>query len=1430
MPLSEVFFGTQLASKAINKLKGHGKVKDSNIQGGKSKKANKVKDMESLDEIFDFIENELNEYVLEQKDYTKNLCLAFKRPLISAINKSYQNMIFVFGPEGSGRKYTIRVLAKLLTIKKLTKESTIYYLDFSQYGSDAETEKLLLPDLYKAFYGKSPIVLIENYDFACSKARDYLSNLGVNGVIKLGKRFVWKNGTLSESTGSYEVGSSDNISANGKYIICVSRQKPDILPKLFSKPFIEAISDIITTNELSFDAYYEIAKSLLDDCNNELQKRNGIEIEYESIIKEFLDSIFLKHGAKDISNHIHSKIYDAIIEKTLNGIFTRGERIILSIQDKTLFGNGKELAKLSNDQEDEIQQLDKELNQIVGLSNVKEYIDGIRKHIEFERKAHRDLSGLSLHMIFTGNPGTGKTTIARLVARYLKALGCLSSGHLVEVTRADLVGQYLGQTAPKTAEKIRSAIGGVLFIDEAYSLSRNKDDFFGVEAIDTIVKYMEDYRDDLVIILAGYTKEMNEFLDVNSGLKSRFNYVIEFPDYTADELLQISHITAASRKYTIDEMCIDPLRKYYNGAQKSIKKDAGNGRLVRNVIEKAIVTHSQRLVTLENIPENELYRLTIDDFNLSENDTQEELKKLDDELENIIGLSEAKGFIQKLKRNIEFEKESGRINELSLHMIFTGNPGTGKTTIARIVAKYLKALGILSAGQMVETSRAELVAGYVGQTASKVASVIEKALGGVLFIDEAYSLVQGPQDSFGREAVDTLVKYMEDYRDNLIVILAGYTTEMGEFLKSNSGLKSRFNYTVEFPDYSADELMEITDAIVAKRNYQIAPECRGQLRSYYVKQQSANKAEAGNGRLVRNTVEKAIFNHSQRLAEKGFDSIQESEMYLLDSADFALVDDATIELIKLDNELKSIIGLSEIKEFIQKLKRHIEFEKESGRINELSLHMIFTGNPGTGKTTIARIVAKYLKALGILSAGQMVETSRAELVAGYVGQTASKVASVIEKALGGVLFIDEAYSLVQGPQDSFGREAVDTLVKYMEDYRDNLIVILAGYTTEMGEFLKSNSGLKSRFNYTVEFPDYSADELMEITDAIVAKRNYQIAPECRGQLRSYYVKQQSANKAEAGNGRLVRNTVEKAIFNHSQRLAEKGFDSIQESEMYLLDSADFALVEEKKLDYDLETDFSKIIGLNSVKEHLRSLYATLKVNKARRALGLESDDTQTLHMIFTGNPGTGKTTIARIVAHLLYEMEILSNDKLVETDRSKLVAGYVGQTATKTLDVLENASGGVLFIDEAYSLASGGSNDFGKEAIDTIVKYMEDHRGEIVIILAGYVDEMKMFLSANSGLESRFPTIIEFPDYSANELLDIIKKMYTEKNYILGEGSQEKLISVFREQEGSLHFGNGRFARNVCEKSIRNLSLRVTKEGIFSKEALTTILPQDIDY
>lgn len=801
------------------------------------------------------------------------------------------------------------------------------------------------------------------------------------------------------------------------------------------------------------------------------------------------------------------------------------------------------------------------------------------------------------------------------------------------------------------------------------------------------------------------------------------------------------------------------------------------------------------------------------------------LEEVKQKLEKVIGLDPVKEYVLKLEDNVIAQKmreNSGlKTSAVTMNMIFTGNPGTGKTTIARIVAEYLKALGVISEGQLVEVSRNDLVGEYQGQTAQKTAEKINSALGGVLFIDEAYALCRNANDTFGLEAIDTIVKMMEDNKNNLVVILAGYSNEMREFLKNNSGLKSRFPNIIDFPDYTPKEMYRIAEGIAKSNDYIIAPECAEPLINYFEKKNSKGKNDSGNGRLARNTVEKAIVNQSKRILQENSGDYQ-----TLLLVDFELKPKEDVNLDEIKEKLNKVIGLAPVKDYVLKLEDNVKAQRmreEAGLKNsEVSMNMIFTGNPGTGKTTIARIVAEYLKGLGVISEGKLVEVSRNDLVGEYQGQTAQKTADKIEQALGGVLFIDEAYALCRNDNDSFGLEAIDTIVKMMEDNKNNLVVILAGYANEMKEFLTNNSGLKSRFPNVINFPDYTATEMYQIAEGIAKSNDYIIAEECKVPLTEYFEVKNVSGKNDSGNGRLARNTIEKAIINQSKRILNENDKDYQ-----TLKLADFEIKEREG--FDLENNLSNIIGLDEVKNYIRALAAKIRVNKEREKLGLTSNSVQTLHMIFKGNPGTGKTMMARTVADLLYNLNVISTNNLIETDRAGLVAGYVGQTAQKTTEKVLEALNGVLFIDEAYTLAQGGENDFGHEAIDTLVKLMDDNRDRLVVILAGYSDNMQQFLNVNPGLQSRFPNIVEFKDYNLEQLMHIAKNLFNKNGYELSEDAVIKLSQVLEQARLDKSFGNGRYVRNVFERATTKQALRVSTIAELSKEVLTTITADDIE-
>ena len=560
--------------------------------------------------------------LIGQEAFLKKLIIAFKRPYIMGWNepKGLKNAILVHGKPNSGRHTALRLTAEELARVDLLPTDQIQTMDLALYLGQGE-EKLFLQDLYAALK-KGGILVLDHYESCHPAFLQQLAELICTGKLNLASRYVMQKGHLVDAGTALASETVGSLEANGCYIVIVSEKGQDKLAGAFGAKVVDALGDVCRTDALSRQHLEQIAGIHYEKLQNKSAKQLGFTLIADAGINGFIaDKAKPENGIGDLLEYLQD-CFQALAQYKLEKD-APDQTVSLVCEDGHLFAvlDGVKtdlLSLLPGGYRGEVDAVKAEMDKIVGLKEIKDYILSLEKNYKVQemRKAQGlPVSNVSMHMIFTGNPGTGKTTIARLVSKYLKAIGVLSGGQLVEVSRGDLVGKYVGHTAPLTMQVIKSAIGGVLFIDEAYSLYRGKDDSFGLEAIDTLVKGMEDNRDDLIVILAGYTKEMATFLTANSGLQSRFPNIIEFPDYSGEELTEIAQINATSRGYRLSEDAKAALLDYFCVVQAMDDRSSGNGRLARNVIESAILAQSRRVL---DQPDAALDLLEKCDFDLFE--------------------------------------------------------------------------------------------------------------------------------------------------------------------------------------------------------------------------------------------------------------------------------------------------------------------------------------------------------------------------------------------------------------------------------------------------------------------------------------------------------------------------------------------------------------------------------------------------------------------------------------------------------------------------------------------------------------------------------------------------------------------------------------------------------------------------------------------
>lgn len=1089
-----------------------------------------------------------------------------------------------------------------------------------------------------------------------------------------------------------------------------------------------------------------------------------------------------------------------------------------------------------------------QLQQLIGLQKIKSEIERFESKSSTSEEKTKYLTSSRLrpdfpvpenselmHIVLTGNPGTGKTTVAKLLGQLYYEMGYLSNGNVVETDRQGLVAGYVGQTAIKTRQKVEEALGGVLFIDEAYALKREEQSGgdFGQEAIDTLVKSMDEFKGQFILIVAGYKREMDVFLNANQGLKSRFRLELNIEDYTPKEMQELLNLYLKKKKLVLSEQLQQKIEEFCENWVNLSGENWGNAR-------EAVKLADDLSLNWKNDSKREKKEIADINYGVVEerhfpSDKQKYLSSIEEmrgkALENLnalIGLKYVKQQIKKIRNRMIMKDK----NEPG-HYIFSGNPGTGKTTVARYMGGILRNHGMLKRGHLEEYTAGRLVDEI--KKGNNFLDLAQKAIGGVLFIDEAHQLLDTVQ---GRHIMRDLVPFMENNREEVCVICAGYEEDMERFLDYDTGFKDRFSEVILFENYTGRELQAILISKLKEDGYEPDDDYKEySLRALtrYVGMHGKDK-NFGNGRYIRTKyIPASLDARTNRLLEKyGGNDIPEGEKKKLTG------EDIPIELVKYTKEklpekdtrsamekVEDLIGYAEIKKELKKLLDSAQYRKEDGTGAKLvpeTLHWVLKGNPGTGKTTIANLVGEVYKECGLLSKGHTIKVTRSNLVAEYEGQTAPKTRRVIEQAMDGVLFIDEAYSLTKGHthnnDSDFGKEAIDEIVEAMTDRNGEFAVIAAGYPNDMDEFLQSNEGLLSRFKvFTLE--DYTPEELHQILLLKCKEAYMEISPDLDKKLDTFFANYKERkfkqNPKSWGNGREVENllrAIQHEWFKHP--ITEQHEDEVVHriiTEEHLPSELRRYLKEKRKKTENHKTALEQIrslIGFSEIKQYLEDL---LELGIKSQEEGMEDlIEDLNLHLVLEGNPGTGKTKIANLIGLVYKEIGLLNRGHCVKVTRDKLVSQYSGETAIKTKRKIEEAMGGVLFIDEAYTLMREGEvgntfGSYGQEAIDTILEAMTDRNGEFAVIVAGYPREMRIFLNSNPGFISRFnENIFIVEDYTEKELAEIFKFICRERNFQVSEELEKQLVPMFEnmKKNAGLSWGNAREVENL-EKKMRTI-------------------------
>lgn len=799
-----------------------------------------------------------------------------------------------------------------------------------------------------------------------------------------------------------------------------------------------------------------------------------------------------------------------------------------------------------------------------------------------------------------------------------------------------------------------------------------------------------------------------------------------------------------------------------------------------------------------------------------------------DNLDTLVGLESQKDQVREFVatiRTILAQRGQGALNALNANILITGGSGTGKSELLLNIADFMIAQGIFSEDDY----------GIFTPLTIDDLDLSETPLEAIV-VDDADKHLPAEGDDITDTPLGYIfhnVKGSLSLGDEHLILIAAGSTRLEKYLEAHPEWKSLFSLHIRLPELSSADVAHICEAILEDTYSLGLTDAARQKLARVFNYERRHSEVFGNAHLAASKANELMMNATRRCRSTLPSVVTEDDVTGQEYVP------KTLEEVM--REFDRYIGVDEVKETMVSIVDSIRAFRRlhPDEPYELKDHFLFLGNPGTGKTTMARVFADALSAMGVLPSGQMVEVAPKDLIGQYLGHTGPKVDAAFDRAMGGVLFIDEAYGLINGENDQFGQEAVTAMIKNVEDRRGKLVVILAGYTREMGEFATTNPGISSRFNTSVRFRDYTGPELTEIARRMIKAQGYALDSKAEKIIGQVFDKMYLSRQKDFGNAREVRNAVDKAIKEQNRRIREEmarpGFDPASE---FVLSAADLTGGDGRTpmtVDEVIAT-MDDLVGMNHIKAEIRKIANVALVNKMRMERGLGAAALQPVNIILTGNPGTGKTTVAKRLGQVLHAAGVLPTDKVVEREAKSILSSYINQSGQNMDKAVDEAMGGVLFIDEAYNLLPqpGSQNNTGNEALDALMTRMENDKGKFVTVIAGYKDRMdELIMRGNPGLMSRFNKNLHIDDYDAAALAEIFRINARKRRFTLtpeAEKAMERRIAYMVAHKGP-HFGNAREAVNLLNEVVemQGNRLAMNPEIIdLNPEALTTIEPEDI--